>query len=105
MYQIIAPTLFHNKICRLPGIGTLKMVYHPAETDFIHAILKSPAETIEFVPETTGEISFNEFSAMAELLQKKLDEEGLVFLKGVGTFTKDGEGVVKFAPLEIDAAL
>jgi hypothetical protein len=102
MYQIITPTLFHNKICKLPGIGTLVMVSHPAETDFINSILKSPAETIDFIPEKEGEKEFNEFSAMSELLNQQLEAERLVFLKGVGTFTKDDEGIIKFAAVEID---
>jgi len=61
MYQIIAPRLFQNKICRLPGIGTLVMVTHSAQTDFINTCIKGPVETIEFIKEAEGEKLFNEF--------------------------------------------
>lgn len=102
MYQIIAPTLFQNKICRLPGIGTLVMVSHSAETDFVNACIKSPAETIGFIIGDSEEKGFNEFSAMSELLKKRLDENGSFLLKGIGTFTKDEAGEIRFAAVSID---
>ncbi len=102
MYQLIAPTLFQNKICRLPGIGTLIMVAHSAETDFVNAQIKSPAETIDFKAEDKDEKVFNEFSAISELLQKYLNENGSFLLNGIGTFIKDNTGEIRFAPIPID---
>ena len=102
MYQIIAPTLFQNKICKLPGIGTLRMLAHPAETDFINSRILPPLETIDFTPEKEGDGNFNEFSAMSELLNKNLEQDGRVELNGIGSFTKDAEGTIKFSPVEID---
>ena len=102
MYQIIAPTLFQNKICRLPGIGTLVMVAHSAETDFVNARIKSPIETIDFIAENKEEKIFNEFSAMSELLQSNLNENGSFLLRGIGTFKKDNAGDIQFAPITID---
>jgi len=102
MYQIIAPTLFQNKICRLPGIGTLVMVAHSAETDFVNARIISPVETIDFIAENYDEKAFNEFSAMSELLQKKLDENGSYLLTGIGTFIKKTDGEIGFVPELID---
>ena len=102
MYHVIAPSLFQNKICRLPGIGTLVMISHSAETDFVNGRIKSPYETIDFIPEQKGEKLFNEFSAMSELLQKNLDENNNVFLTGIGTFTKDKTGEISFAPGSVD---
>jgi hypothetical protein len=104
MYQVIAPTLFRNKICRLPGIGTLVMIPHSAETDFVNSLIKSPFETIDFVPEKKGEKVFNEFSAISELLQKKLDENNSFFIKGIGTFTKGKQGEIKFVSISVDPA-
>ncbi len=103
MYQIIATTLFQNKICRLPGIGTLRMVAHSAETDFVNARIKSPAYTIDFIAERNDENVFNEFSAMSEILQKSLNENGRYFLKGIGTFLKDGANIIDFTPIPINA--
>ncbi len=105
MYQIIAPTLFQNKICRLPGIGTLKIVPGPAQTDFLHSQIFAPTVSIDFLAEQEGEKIFNEFSAMTELLQKKIDEDGSVFLNGIGTFIKDAEGTIKFSGIQVDPVL
>ena len=101
MYQIIAPTLFQNKICRLPGIGTLLMVNHPAQTDFANSLIQPPTETINFLPEDNTEKLFNEFSAISELLKKNLEENGNYPLKGIGTFTKEATGEIKFAPVSL----
>ncbi|MEO6229728.1 MAG: hypothetical protein ABJB11_13555 [Ferruginibacter sp.] len=105
MYQIIAPTLFQSKICRLPGIGTLKMATIPAQTDFVNGQISAPAETIEFLQEPFGEKIFNEFSAIAELLKKTLDENGTAFLKGIGTFTRGANDNVEFTGVQIKPAL
>ncbi len=102
MYQIIAPTLFHNRVCKLPGIGTLSLVNHPAETDFVNSSLKAPYQTIKFFPEQVGERLFNEFSAIAELINDKLAEAGEVALKGIGIFKRGEDGAVSFEALTPD---
>src|SRR5918993_3849569 len=101
MYQIIAPTLFHKRVCRLPGIGTLSLVDHSAETDFVNSRLMPPFQTIQFTQEQVGEKVFNEFSAIAELINDKLSEAGEVLLKGIGTFKKDRDGGLTFKAVEI----
>ena len=105
MYQIIAPILFHNKMCRLPGIGTLKIVSGPAQTYFSHSQIIAPTVSIDFLAEDNGEKIFNEFSAMTELLQKKIEEDGSFFLNGIGTFIKNAEGAIKFSGIQIDPVL
>ena len=102
MYQIIAPTLFHKRVCRLPGIGTLRLVDHSAETDFVNSRLMPPSQTIHFTPEQVGEKVFNEFSAIAELINDKLGEAGEVLLKGIGTFKKEPDGVLTFQALDMN---
>lgn len=102
MYQIIASTLFQNKICRLPGIGTLVMVPHAAETDFVNGRIKAPFETIEFIAAGQDENLFNEFSAMSELLKKNLDESGSFLLNGIGTFTKINNAEIQFTAIGIE---
>jgi len=104
MYQIIAPRLFQNKICRLPGIGALVVVTRSAETDFINTRIKGPVETIEFIKEAEGEKLFNEFSAISELLKKHLDENGSYFLNGIGTFSKTQNGELLFTAIQPDPA-
>jgi hypothetical protein len=105
MYQIIAPTLFQNKICRLPGIGTLVMVAHSAQTDFVNSRIQAPTESIDFIPEKEEEKGFNEFTALSELLQRTLDESGSFLLRGIGRFTKDASGSIGFEAIELDPAL
>ena len=105
MYQIIAPTLFQHKICRLPGIGTLMMVPKPAGKDFVHSQINAPGEIIYFRPEVNGDRIFNEFSAMAELMLQKLDEQGSVVLKGVGSFIKNEDGPIAFFPVPVEPIL
>lgn len=100
MYQIIAPTLFQTKICKLPGIGTLKMTTISAYTDFVNGQITAPAETIEFAQEAIGENTFNEFSAIAELLKRTIDENGTAFLKGIGTFTRVSDDKLEFAGVQ-----
>ncbi len=102
MYQIIAPSLFQNKICRLPGIGTLVLITHSAEPDFVNASIKSPVDTIDFIAEGNDEKVFNEFSAVSEILLKSLNDNGRYFLKGIGTFLKDEAKKIKFAPVTIE---
>ncbi len=103
MYQIIAPTLFQNKICRLPGVGTLIMVSHSAETDFVNGRIKAPFETIDFIAAETDENLFNEFSAMSELVIKELNENGSVLLPGIGTFTKINSAVIQFIAVSVES--
>jgi len=102
MYQVIAPSLFHNKTCRLPGIGTLVMVHKPAQPDFANSQILAPAEVIDFMPEENDKKVFNEFSAIAEIIKEELEERGRVFLKGVGTLIKGNEGQVSFEALQIN---
>jgi hypothetical protein len=102
MYQIIAPSLFQNKICRLPGIGTLTMITSPARHDFTNSRILAPTEAVEFIPEYNEENTFNEFSAMSELIKNKLDESGSVFLKGLGTLIRNDDGKISFEALQID---
>lgn len=78
------------------------MVTHSAETDFVNGCIKSPTETIDFMTADDDENGFNEFSAISELLQKNLDKNGSFLLNGIGTFTKDSPGEIRFAPITID---
>ena len=46
--RVKASSFFHKKICVLPGLGTLKLVTHAAETDFSNTQIKSPRQEIIF---------------------------------------------------------
>ncbi len=102
MYQIIATSLFQNKKCNLPGIGTLLMVNHCAETDFINTHIQSPFETIEFIAAKKEDIFFDEFAEISEIIQKGLKEKGSFLLNGIGTFTESDTGKLNFIATILD---
>ena len=102
MYQIIAPSLFQNRTCRLPGIGTLIIATNSADINFGNAVITSPFDTINFIREAEGEKIFNEFSAISELLKNILKNQGSVLLKGIGEFQTLQSGEIKFISIETD---
>lgn len=102
MDYLIAPTLFQNKICRLPGIGTLSVIISKAENDFVNSRLSAPVPSIIFSASKDNEDTFNEFTALSELIKKDLDEKGSVTIQSVGNFIKNEVGGVDFIPLEIN---
>ncbi|MDB5278337.1 MAG: hypothetical protein JWR61_3292 [Ferruginibacter sp.] len=102
MEYLIAPTLFQKKICRLPGIGILSLKNHPAVSNVAAAVIKAPAPFISFSPANENEeSSFNEFSALSEIIRKDIEENGTVTLKGVGDFIKKENGAIDFIPSHI----
>ena len=102
MDYLIAPTLFKNKTCRLPGIGTLHVIDKSAETDYVNQKISAPQPLIVFSAPQDDEDMFNEFTALSELIKKDLDEKGTVILKGIGEFTKDEHGAINFIPLVLN---
>ena len=102
MYQILATSLFQNKKCNLPGIGTLLMVNHCAETDFINTQIQSPFETIEFIAAKKEDNFLGEFAVISETIQKGLNENGSFLLNGIGTFTQSAAGKLNFIPTILD---
>ena len=102
MFDLIAPSFFQKKQCHLPGIGSLLLITHPAQTDFVNTQIKAPVQEIKFISVTDDENIFNEFSAISELMKRKLDEEGTVVLNGGGAFTKDDSGDIHFEALQLD---
>jgi len=99
MHTIIASSFFQKKSCVLPGIGKLSLITHTAETDFPNKQIKAPVQEIVFTPVQTEETFFNEFSAISELMKKKLEQEGLVELTGIGNFKKSIDGDIVFTPV------
>jgi hypothetical protein len=102
MYNIIAASFFQRKFCVLPGIGKLSLVTSPASSDFSSKHIMAPIQQIVFTPGSADEKLFNEFSAISELMKNKLDEEGVVDLVGIGVFTKNDLGDIKFTPVLLD---
>ncbi len=104
MEYLIAPTLFQNKTCRLPGIGTLEIVVKSADTYFGHHEILAPIPSIVFEPSTASENVFNEFTALSELLKRDLQQKGIVTLKGIGDFILNADDSIGFLPVQINEA-
>lgn len=102
MEYLIAPTLFKNKTCRLPGIGTLDIITKSAETDYVNQQISAPQQSIVFSAAQEGENIFNEFTALSELIKKDLEEKRMVALKGIGDFIKNDSGAINFIPLTLN---
>ncbi|HTB51529.1 MAG TPA: hypothetical protein VK718_02050 [Ferruginibacter sp.] len=96
MDKLIQTSLFQNRSCRLPGIGTLTIITNSAETDLINLTIKSPVHTIIFTEEQQEANLFNKFSSTSEFLNTSLQESGNFHLNGVGTFTKISDGKIRF---------
>ncbi len=101
MYNLIAASFFQNKQCQLPGIGSLWLVTTPAQTDFVNTLIKAPVQKIVFNAQTDAKNIFNEFSAIAELLKKKLEEGEQVNIKGLGVLYKNEAGDFDFAGVQL----
>lgn len=102
MFDLIAPAFFQKKFCRLPGIGQLTLTTTPAEIDFSNKQIVAPLQSIVFVPISGNENSYNEFSAISELMKKNLDEEGSINLAGIGDFYKETNGTIRFEPIVLN---
>jgi len=102
MFDIIASSFFQKKTCRLPGIGNLELAITPAEYDFGSKQIKAPKETILFIAASLYDNSFNEFSAISQLMRDELDRKGSVEVTGLGSFTKDGSGTIHFSAVQLN---
>jgi hypothetical protein len=102
MYDLIASSFFQKKTCHLPGIGKLSFIATPAVKDFVNAQINAPQEAIIFTPTDSNEQIFNEFSAISEMMQKKLQEDELLEITGIGTFIKNKAGIIHFIPIELN---
>lgn len=102
MFDIIASSFFQKKTCRLPGIGNLELAITPAEYDFSDKQIKAPKETILFIAASPYDNSFNEFSAISQLMRDELDRKGSVEVTGLGSFTKDSTGTIHFSAVRLN---
>ena len=101
MDYLIAPTLFQNKTCRLPGIGTLNIITASAESDFINSQIKAPLPSVVFIAELEDADVYNEFTALSELIKRDIDEVGSVTLIGIGDLVKGAESTISFLPQQL----
>ncbi len=101
MDYLIAPTLFQNKTCRLPGIGTFTVITNTTKLESHSKQIDAPATSIIFTPLQEDKNGFNEFTALSELIKKDLHATGKVNLQGIGDFIKNEDGTIGFIPLQL----
>lgn len=101
MEYIIAPVLFQQKSCRIPGIGTLSLEQGITSVDFINSKLLRSLPVIRFKLETGEGYGYNEFTALGQMIRKELDVKGQMVLAGIGTFSKKLDGNISFDPISL----
>ena len=101
MDHLIAPKLFKNKTCHLPGIGTLSVLLKSAETDYVKQTISAPQPSIIFSAAQDDDNILNEFSALSQLIKNDLDTHRMVSLKGIGDLIKNDSGAINFIPLQL----
>lgn len=104
MFNIIASSFFQKKYCQLPGIGSLTLKTRSAKADFVNAQILPPVDEIIFSPSSVSDSNtFNEFSAISELMKRQLNDDGQVDITGVGTFIKNAvNGSISFIPVQLE---
>lgn len=86
----------------MPGIGNLELVNTPAEYDFPNRQIKAPRQTILFIPSRSADNSFNEFSAISNMMRDELGKKGKVEVTGLGIFTKGDDNVIQFTAATVN---
>jgi hypothetical protein len=105
MDNLIQTSLFQNKSCTLPGIGTLCVITGLAENDFINAKIRSPLYTIIFTDESNDTTLYNKFSDISESIKNTLHETGDFYLDGIGTFIKGDTENIRFVGIALPREL
>jgi len=120
MQQLIASYLFHNKICPLPGFGSLFITTNGAAIDFTDHLVSAPKQVVYFndkemntaglvnyVAERTGQTeqevieSLKNFSAH---LRNEILIHAKAVLPGIGHFFIDEHGNTIFEQEELPEA-
>lgn len=120
MQQLITSYLFQNKICPLPGFGSLSIATNGAEADFTNHLVTAPKQIIQFnVKEmnTNGLLTYvaektrqNEEDVTESLrsfcagLKHEISTHAKANLPGIGNFFVDENGNTIFEQEEIPEA-
>ena len=97
MQQFITAYLFQNKICPLPGLGTLAIVTKPSESDFIHKQILAPVPTIQFSEAETSTTDLVNYISVKESYTNSEAETALHNFSAELKSGKAVEGVGKFS--------
>ncbi len=119
MQNEIASYLFQNRICPLPGLGTLTIVNAASAAHFGDKQITSPIPSIQFVnTETDADALLNYLAVTTESskyeatealehfcakLQREIAEQKNIKLDNIGSFSVDQSGTIHFAQEKISA--
>lgn len=108
MHQLIASYLFQNKVCPLPGFGTLSVRTSAATADFTNHLITAPATSILFsdkdlnaaglIGYVAGKKNMNEQEATQALrdfcdqIKAAISKNARTELPGIGNFFVDEHG-------------
>ena len=113
MHEALFRFLIKNKQISLPGIGTIVLRTHPAESEFVNRSFRPPSYTFSFekvnnassekliswiakaenVDVREAELQLNDFLSH---LKHRLESGKKAIWNGVGTFHKDDTGEINF---------
>lgn len=117
MHQLIASYLFQNRVCPLPGFGTLTLKATSAFSDFTSQLIKAPRTYIHFEDRSSdpsGLLNFVSAKAnlsnyeanealdhFCDMLKREISSHAKVNLDGVGNFFVDNNGNMIFVQMEL----
>ena len=120
MQNQIASYLFQQKICPLPGLGTLSVLNSVAEADFTNKSITPPKSFIQFTnteTDTTGLVNYlsaitggtkyevtEALDHFCDNLKNKIIDQENIKLESIGNFFVDGSGKINFKTAELPAA-
>lgn len=102
MSQLVAESLFINKSCFLPGIGTLWVEESSAESDFVNGQILPPTSQLFFSgSQEPGTKADSHFDSISNDILQTLTRTGKCNLPGIGVFYKDDKDEIQFIPIEL----
>jgi hypothetical protein len=117
MHQLIASYLFQNKICPIPGLGTLAINTLGAEADFTTKRIAAPKPVIQFENKETDAAGLLNYIAAStkgntyevtealdhfcDHLKNKMANLANAKLEGIGDFIADAHGNISFKQEEL----
>src|SRR4051794_30172055 len=116
MFKILYKYFIINRKLNLPGIGVLSMKRQPATLDFSNKAFTPPSSYIEFIAGETmpekkffsflsGEqkieqaVAVQRFKVFVQDLTDNLQADGIAVLPGLGSFSREVPGTVRFTPV------
>jgi hypothetical protein len=119
MQNEIASYLFQNRICPLPGLGTLTIVNAASAAHFGNKQITAPQPSIQFTNKETDAVGLINYVAAStesnkdeatealdhfcDKLQKDIAEQKNIKLENIGSFSVDQSGTIHFTQEELPA--